>query len=345
MKLGYFGGMANNMYVFAKNLNIPGVFPTFIRDFSDNYIMSQPYWEDCFFTVRTEDIPKLSTPEHHLANELRFQWESCVDYFADQNDAATLRKLREMDYLIVCGLAAEKLAYASGVPYIIWPHGGDIRLALQSSYFKGNSVRQIYSNLKETVRIKRAFKRARSIATHDPTGVFGDVFKRKKIPKLDHLPIPLPFSRKSRKEVLEARSQVEKTFGIKLDSEKLVVFIPSRLDFFWKGHDLFFNAARKYSNCIQFICCGWGADLEKVRKSYSFENFSLLETIASKPHMFDLYRASDLVVDQFRFGTYGTSAVEAISCSTPVMMYINENSFQTQNWPPPLSLTVKQKKT
>ena len=37
--------------------------------------------------------------------------------------------MKNFDYLFVCGVEATILAYISKVPYIIWPHGGDIRFA------------------------------------------------------------------------------------------------------------------------------------------------------------------------------------------------------------------------
>ena len=60
MKIGFYGGMANNMYVFAKAFHAAGVDVCFIRDRSDKYPFSQPVWEDQSFTMHYEEVPRAS---------------------------------------------------------------------------------------------------------------------------------------------------------------------------------------------------------------------------------------------------------------------------------------------
>jgi hypothetical protein len=51
--------------------------------------------------------------------------------------------------------------------------------------------------------------------------------------------------------------------------------------------------------------------------------------------LYRFYGAVDLVVDQFRLAVYGTSASEAMSHGTPVMMWIDTALFEEQGWEPP----------
>ena len=46
MKIGLYGGMANNMYALAKGMAAEGADVCFIRDRSDRYPFSQPLWDD-----------------------------------------------------------------------------------------------------------------------------------------------------------------------------------------------------------------------------------------------------------------------------------------------------------
>lgn len=58
MKIGLYGGIANNMYVFAKSPANQGVETCFIRDRGDRYPFSQPVWEDIRATLDYDDMAK-----------------------------------------------------------------------------------------------------------------------------------------------------------------------------------------------------------------------------------------------------------------------------------------------
>jgi glycosyltransferase involved in cell wall biosynthesis len=44
----------------------------------------------------------------------------------------------------------------------------------------------------------------------------------------------------------------------------------------------------------------------------------------SKPRLIQLYNRSDAVFDQFMVGSYGTTAIEAMACARPVVMYLEK---------------------
>ena len=64
------------------------------------------------------------------------------------------------------------------------------------------------------------------------------------------------------------------------------------------------------------------------------EQVTFLSCALSKPYFIRFFRASDFVVDQFFMGTDGTAAVEAMSCRTPVIMWIDEETFRQRGWEP-----------
>ena len=51
--------------------------------------------------------------------------------------------------------------------------------------------------------------------------------------------------------------------------------------------------------------------------------------------------ASDLCVDQFYHGSYGTAALEAMAHGTPVLMRIDDEAFNARGWEPPPVLNAE----
>ena len=63
VKIGLYGGVANNMYVFAKALARRGADVLFIRDRADRYPFSQPCWEDAAWTLGYDEVNVISRLE------------------------------------------------------------------------------------------------------------------------------------------------------------------------------------------------------------------------------------------------------------------------------------------
>ena len=49
--------------------------------------------------------------------------------------------------------------------------------------------------------------------------------------------------------------------------------------------------------------------------------------ITPKRKLVELYRAADIVLDQFGVGSYGTNTIEALSCARPVITYVNPDHY------------------
>jgi hypothetical protein len=159
LRIGLYGGIANNMYIFSKSLINHKIDTIFIRDRTDRYPFSQPVWEDCKFTLNYGDLEKASRWSwdkwNQKENELNWKQPSYIfdplikninnsvrlsnnnlyniifNYLLKKNRLwnPIINKIRECDLVIVCGIEGAIIASISNIPYIIWPHGGDIRTA------------------------------------------------------------------------------------------------------------------------------------------------------------------------------------------------------------------------
>lgn len=379
-RIGLYGGMANNMYVFAKALAESSHEVVFIRDRTDLYAMSQPLWQDCRFVESVTGDRQWSWDEW-AQREASEGWQApdwCVDPLADVPPidrpmrwvlptpgyfayrslrrllidnaywARLVRWFRSCDVLIVCGVEGEQVACLSGVPYMIWPHGGDIRLAAGFPKTEDRDATTQNGHRSLPHRLAFAFKKADWIGSHDPTGVGGtfcDTTAALAGKPLHHIPIPIPQRpRLDDADRREARRRLFSEFNLPTPQERLLALIPSRVDFSWKGHDKLLDAARNVSD-IHFVFAGWGNDYEtamtRVRDSALATHITFLPFSLSKPLLFEMYAASDLVIDQFQHGCYGTSAVEAMAGGIPVMMYIDGASFSARGWEAPPVLNCK----
>ena len=77
MRIGLYGGLANNMYVFAKAMATHGLDVCFIRDRGDRFPFSQPVWEDVSCTLDHDKIAKAVhwTWEEWTAWEHQLEWQ------------------------------------------------------------------------------------------------------------------------------------------------------------------------------------------------------------------------------------------------------------------------------
>lgn len=365
MEIAFYGGLANNAYVAARAVSGLGHDIVFIRDEGDCFPFSQPVWEDFSFTLPYDEIYGRQWSVSEWKNfENKIGWcPPCwlIEPVGDVSDTASrgafsfrnailwpflrrnthrqkaLEAFRKCDFLFVCGVDAEILAWGSGVPYVIWPHGGDIRFASGLVPFDGRGVRAVLSYVLRRIYLALSYKGASWIGTHDPKGISAGLGN---IPyPLEFFPLPMPArlrssSQAERHSSLRARMR---EIGVLLPDADLYLFVPSRISFFWKKTDLLLAAIKRLSGGkkCHFIFSGWGEDYKAVKDSLPKERATFLPFALSKPVLFDIFRSTDVVIDQFSLGTYGTSAIEAMSCGVPVMMFIDNQAFYKKGWEPP----------
>lgn len=372
MRVGLCGGLANNCYVFAKILAGAGRDVVFIRDRSDTYAFSQPVWEDAQFVMKYADVAETSTyswqdwarieneRQWHapswMVDPLSYQGVASADSGAPAwlsplgrryvgqtaHRAAVVAAMQSCDVLLVCGIESAILAMMSGRPYIIWPHGGDIRFAAGMTV-PANGLKSRISIELQRMLLRAAYGKASWIGTHDPKGVGGVTAAAEKVlgnTSLIHLPIPAPLSDRPQKVHRRKRLSVLcQTLGIaEIDAEH-IGFVPSRVDFEWKGHDLLLRALQKCSGRkkLHLIFSGWGKDYSKAKEYVTQqgldEEVTFLPFSLSKPILAEFFSMTDFAVDQFRFlGTYGTAMVEALAAGCPTLMWIDEHAFRVRGW-------------
>lgn len=368
-RIALYGGLANNMYVFAKCLAKAGAEVRFYRDLTDIYPISQPVWEDMPFSMDFGDPPRSIDQWNRLETDIgwrapdwlidirrngpppdgadRYEKSHWTDFlrsylYTNANWPKLVAEFRRHDLLIVCGVEGIHLAYLSGTPYLIWPHGGDIRAAAGYPPIRFAGFAATARRIADRKCFARAFENANWVASHDPTAVGGSFHDS--TPALGgkpllHLPIPVPTRRRlGREERRQRRRELFSRHGVHLDPEAITLFAPSRLDFFWKGHDRLLAAASSIAG-VQFLFTGWGGDQEAarafVRDTGLAGRVAQLPYAVSKPTLFEFMDAADAVVDQFVLETYGTAAVEAMAGGTPVVMYIENSRFAKLGWAAP----------
>jgi glycosyltransferase involved in cell wall biosynthesis len=375
MKVGFYGGLANNCYIFAKVLSNAGHDVVFIRDRSDSYAFSQPVWEDATFVMDYAEVAKSSAYswEDWARIEGRQLWHSpawLVDPLKFQGVASPVSRapawlrplggryirpvahrtgvvaaMQSCDVLLVCGIEPAILAMMSGRPYIIWPHGGDIRVAAGLTIPPEGLRNRIRFEVQKTLLLA-AYDKAAWVGTHDPKGlggVAGDVRKALRKTSLIHLPIPAPIT--SRADQSERRKRLT-ALCHKLDLPEIagdnIGFVPSRVDFGWKGHDLLLGALQRCTGRekLHLIFSGWGNDYGRAKDYVQRNGLSELVTFLpfslSRPILAEFFSVADFAVDQFRFlGTYGTALVEALAAGCPTLMWIEESVFRSRGWESP----------
>ena len=189
------------------------------------------------------------------------------------SDAAILRKMRDCNLLFTTGIKAAILGCASGIPYVIQPHGGDLAIAAgRLRVGEADSWIETVFGTKWERAARKAFVNALAIGVHN---VYLDPLlplKKRVFPiLLPHLkfafselatytPIQSPLSRAQRQQLL---AQLSGRFRFPADRQ--IIFVPSRIDFFWKGQQKLLKALvnGEIKTRFHFIFSGWGADLRK----------------------------------------------------------------------------------
>jgi glycosyltransferase involved in cell wall biosynthesis len=367
MKIGVFGCMAGTPYVFAKAFVQAGINILYVRDRSDSYLMHQPLWSDVKATISYGDLTKGHswTVAEMTAWEESFGWKPpswIVDPLPEElrtcdamsghaprnDDTRVLEYLRSCDFLLVNGTAGVSYAHRSGRPYTIWPHGGDIRIAAGLARPDFAGIRQWWRYRCWEWSITKAFRAAAWISTHDPNLVGVHLGSVEHVARgVKYLPSPVELHpRKSPGERLHLRQELFERLGMSLPKGKHVFFVPSRVDYFWKGQDLLLEAFIA-AGCpdIGFVFSAWGKDYQalksRVAGSGLTDKFVFLPFALSRPQLIEMFTACDAIVDQFHGGTYGTSAVEAMACGSPVLMRVDTHAFQKRRWEPPPVLNAR----
>lgn len=371
MIVGFYGALANITYVAAKSFQNQGCQVVYLKELGDCFPFSQPVWEDKEFVLEYEQIDSSKWTAARWSakeNELGWQRPSFVRAPLNSVDSdmqglsgglvekllikylllrsthrqAILNVMQQADVWIVSGGRATLLAWASGRPYVIWPHGGDIRFAAGIDFSWRNFLgRRVFHEIKRWL-LRIAYRNALFIGSHDPSGIGGHVGQVNYSITYFPLPMPLKYNVINSQEKQRVLIDLFDRYGVRLPKGKIFIFIPSRIDYWWKGTDRLLEAIKSMSlPNLHFIFSGWGQDYIKASRDLKGYELTFLPFAMSKAFLFKVYANVSLVVDQFCLGSYGLSALEAMSVGTPVMMRIDEQAFFHKGWSPPPVINVQ----
>jgi hypothetical protein len=383
MKIGFYGGMANNMYVFAKAFHAGGVDVSFIRDRSDRYPFSQPVWEDQSFIMHYEEVPRASSWSWERWSQLEREtgWTAppwMVDplqpfpmrgepaglgqlalldriwttrYLREPHRRHALAAMRACDALMVCGIEGSILARFSGKPYIIWPHGGDLMIAAGMLQPPMRQYRQRIVHGIMVRHLRAAFDGAICVGNHEPSGISSAFWGAEHyIQKLRVVFMPIPIPVRPRPDVTVRRKRLAallREVGMDTEVSGLTGFVPSRIDYKWKGQDRLLTAVQMRKSVLReakakIIFAGWGEDLQHARQFASENDIAditvFLDVAISKPLLFRFYDCVDFAVDQFTLGMYGTAALEAMAGGCPLMIWLNDAYERSWGAPPVMNV-------
>ena len=358
----FFGGMANNCYLIACRMHELGMDVVYIRDRLDNYAISQPVWEDRRLSLTYEELTGTAawSPERWDDMATQCDWvapewvvdplscgaedepnrgllvgnEGLRNYLPAPADhyKKIIAIMRDCDLVFASNVHAVILAYLSGKPFIICPTGGEFLVA--AGLIDANGDQNVANSLAVQKEImKRAFRRAQAVMTYTRffqhaglAGGYWQLIRHHYRTRFER--VSLPYLTKPRMTSAQRREKLNLLlveFNLAPVVTKYSIFVPSRIDYQWKGQNRLLEALDQIECRDEFtvICAGWGADFEDFRARVGTSNrFRILDRAMSKPILNNFYASVDLVVDQFVLGHIGSAAREAAAVGAPVLASI-----------------------
>ena len=364
LQCGFSVNMAQNMYKWAKLANKYGADATLYLNPQDTSALSRPEWEefdgecgDLFdgsrFLQQNPGIavraPLVEAPndgsELWTAYSTDPEWESWRSRLADTTadlsvfqsaNVAALRHrsqtVRHLPLLELQGMYpyfswAEMLArqdvnyvastpfpaYASGKPYCIFSVGGDLQFDCGRADDLGRAMRM-------------AFGAARFILASNPH-TLGHC-RRFGLTNAVYLPYPMDSDVYCPGEG-KARSEWTARFG-----GEVFVLSTARIDSGVKGQtsdvqEALFRLAEERP-AVRFIFLGWGVHVDDLQQRAAERGLAgrvIVLPPVGKQRLIDYYRSCDVVLDQFVYGYFGATALEAASIGKPVVMKLRADHY------------------
>lgn len=215
---------------------------------------------------------------------------------------------------VIYGTNIPIAAYLSGKPYCVASTGGDLQFTAGMSHDFGQIM-----NL--------SFNAARFLMISNPH-TLGHC-RRLGLTNGVYLPYPMDDQRYFPGEG-KARKEWEAKYG-----KGVYVLTTSRLDKKVKGQnetyfDTLINVAKQKPE-IRFIFLAWGNDASEFRQKLQLsgmENQFIILNPVGKKRLIDYYRSCDIVLDQFVYGYYGATALEAAAIGKPVIMKLRTEQYE-----------------
>jgi glycosyltransferase involved in cell wall biosynthesis len=204
-------------------------------------------------------------------------------------------------------------AYFSGVPYSAISVGADFQVDCGRGDLYGKIMRL-------------AFNEAKFIMISNPHS-FGHS-RRLGFVNGIYLPYPIEDSRYCPGEG-RTRRIWEEQFG-----PGIYVLVSSRIDAQVKGYsNSIFEALIEVIRSrpeVKFIFLSWGEDADHFKKmimSWGLVDRMIVLPTVGKKKLIDYYRSADIILDQFVYGYYGATALEAAAIGKPIIMKLRKEHY------------------
>lgn len=214
---------------------------------------------------------------------------------------------------VTCIASTPFPAYVSGKPYCICPVGGDMQFDCGRPDDHGRAMRA-------------AFAGARFILVSNPH-MLGHC-RRLGLANAVYLPYPMDSDHYCPGEGLARKEWIARFGG------EVFVLTTVRIDRDVKGHsEVFFDMLLTVANErpeVRFIFLGWGANAEEFKArvaALGMQDRLIMLPPVGKQRLIDYYRSCDIVLDQFVYGYYGATALEAASIGKPVIMKLRTEQY------------------
>jgi glycosyltransferase involved in cell wall biosynthesis len=261
--------------------------------------------------------------------------------------AWVVRTLSEYDCVISAGMGPAWAALA-GTPCVAETWGGDITMVpfYDTGDWEGHDSMPLPGSRRELAaqaKLQRlGYERAGRLLLADPR--FQQFAER-----LGHAAKSVHVGIFIDVEKYRPQPEVELRERMLAGAKGPLVFVPARQDWYWKGSDRllrgFAKAAQHHPSAV-LVCAGWGADLERSRRLIAElgigERVRMLPCAMSKSRLRRYYCAADVVADQFTVGSYGGSALEAMSCARPLLVYLERGRYDGGPWSLPPVMNVSE---
>jgi len=341
-EFGFVGNLANNMAMRAGPLRSIGLRIDVHGHPHDGYIMSHPGWLATDLQVNgsslsigevplpevpwyyqdpiasehgklvslAANVPSLLWPYVHrdarfLRNTDVLRWP---DYLAYR---PTLHRLQRYDALFAA--QCPYLAYLANKPYLAAQTGGDLWFDASRDDDFGQLQRTSYA-------------KAGAILATNPWAYAHA--RRFGMSHVLYVPLLIDTDQYSPGDESKFRTEWESAIG-----GNFYVLMTSRADRMWKGSDIglegFIDFARRF-NTARLLAIGWGEDasaLGRLLEQNGLAGRFLFLPVAGKRRLIEYLRAAHCVLDQFKVGYYGATALEAMSCGKPVVMRIIDRHY------------------
>lgn len=278
--------------------------------------------------------PAVSMPERHSWVKYWTRVDPISKFFV-------LKKLTEGYDLIHANGGVSAYAQFFRKPFVVHSMGSDLRLVASSNTWsdliKGKLAWQEYWSFSENLRyllmgflLRRAIRKCDKFFFFQPDQV--DLIEKMGIKNAVFV-----------FQIIDTDGYKPKK--VKLSDKQLRLFYPTRHSWTTKGNDKFFRAFAKFlkhhPNTI-LISTYW--DIHKEKSKALVEELGIEKNVKfidflDKEGMKEGFYTSHAIIDEFNIGSFGPTALEAMSCEKPVLRYIDvklNEKFYGKNQKPPI---------